>query len=114
MTLFRPVNQAELDLIRDLDWKAFPPRLPGQPIFYPVTNERYANEITEQWNVPAYGTGYVVRFAVDDAFTSRYEIQTVGLDHHTELWILAEDLDGMNANIIGAVELVGTFGETSS
>lgn len=109
MTLFRPVNQAELDLVKDLEWKAFPPRLPGQPIFYPVTNERYANEITRQWNVPAYGTGYVVKFEVDDVFTSRYEVETVGLDHHTELWILAEDLPEMNANIIGAIELVGTF-----
>ena len=46
MTLFRPVNQAELDLIIQNDWKAFPPRLVGQPIFYPVLNEAYAEPVS--------------------------------------------------------------------
>ncbi|MBL7785321.1 MAG: hypothetical protein JNM36_05405 [Chitinophagales bacterium] len=61
--LFRPVNQAELDLIQQSGWKQFPPRLPEQPIFYPVMNEEYAIQISKQWNVPAYGVGYVTRFA---------------------------------------------------
>jgi hypothetical protein len=39
VTLFRPVGQQELDLIRDAQWRAFPPRLVGQPIFYPVLTE---------------------------------------------------------------------------
>jgi len=30
-------------------------------------------------------------------------------DHHTELWILAEDLAEMNAMIIGDIEVVGTY-----
>ncbi|MDJ0699325.1 MAG: hypothetical protein QNJ07_05670 [Woeseiaceae bacterium] len=37
-TLYRPVGPAELDLIRDSGWQEFPPRLPEQPIFYPVLN----------------------------------------------------------------------------
>ena len=109
MILYRPVNQAELDLIKAADWKAFPPRLPGQPIFYPVTNEAYAEKITREWNVPAYGTGYVVHFEVQDDFIRRYEVQTVGLDWFTELWIPAEDLAEMNANIVGAISLLSTF-----
>jgi len=44
-TLFRPVGQAELDLIRASGFTAFPPRLPGQPIFYPVLNEAYARAV---------------------------------------------------------------------
>lgn len=60
--LYRPVNQQELDLIAALGWKAFPPRLPEQPIFYPVLNEEYATQISRDWNVPYYGVGYVVRF----------------------------------------------------
>ena len=43
--LWRPVGQSELDLIRDSGWQAFPPRLEGQPIFYPVLNEGYAIQI---------------------------------------------------------------------
>ena len=43
-TLFRPVGQAELDLIAASGYRLFPPRLPGQPIFYPVLNEAYATK----------------------------------------------------------------------
>ena len=48
--LFRPVGQKEFDLIRESDFTAFPPRLPQQPIFYPVLNEHYATQIAPEWN----------------------------------------------------------------
>lgn len=32
MTLWRPTGPAELDLVRASGWKAWPPRLPEQPI----------------------------------------------------------------------------------
>ena len=74
MILFRPVNQVELDLIIETDWKRFPPRLEGQPIFYPVLNEAYAEQITKEWNVPTYGIGHVLKFEVKDDFIKRYKI----------------------------------------
>jgi len=109
MILFRPVNQAELDLIIAANWQAFPPRLIGQPIFYPVLNEAYANQISKEWNVPTYGVGHVLKFNVKDTFLKNYEVQKVGLDHHLEYWILAEDLAEMNRNIVGKIELINTF-----
>src|SRR5262245_1133067 len=45
VTLYRPVGQKELDLIRESGFQAFPPRLPQQPIFYPVLSEGYALQI---------------------------------------------------------------------
>ena len=109
MKLYRPVNQAELDLIIQLNWKAFPPRLVGQPIFYPVLNEAYAEQITREWNVPSYGIGHVLAFEVNDEFLKNYDAKQVGLDHHLEFWILSEDLEKMNSNIIGKIELLNTF-----
>ncbi len=50
VTLFRPVGQNELNLIKESGYKAFPPRLPEQPIFYPVLNEEYATQIARDWN----------------------------------------------------------------
>jgi hypothetical protein len=41
-TLYRPVGSEELALIRESGFGRFPPRLPEQPIFYPVLNEEYA------------------------------------------------------------------------
>lgn len=104
--LYRPVNQAELDLIAQLDYTAFPPRLPEQPIFYPVTNEAYALQITKEWNVPAYGVGYVTRFAVATAYLQQFNIENVGGQLHDELWIPAEELAVFNKHIMGKIEVI--------
>jgi|HubBroStandDraft_6_1064221.scaffolds.fasta_scaffold43442_5 hypothetical protein len=45
IVLFRPVDEKELALIRESGNRAFPPRLPEQPIFYPVVQEDYAVQI---------------------------------------------------------------------
>jgi|SRR5215469_10862769 len=39
-------------------WRAWPPRLPEQPIFHPVLNRWYATKIALEWNVPHGGVGY--------------------------------------------------------
>ena len=55
ITLYRPVGPQELALIEASGWREFPPRLPEQPIFYPVLNEEDAIQIARDWNVPASG-----------------------------------------------------------
>jgi len=107
--LYRPVNQAELDLIEASGWRSFPPRLPEQPIFYPVLNEEYAIQISRDWNVPYYGVGYVVRFAVDAAYLGQFAVQNVGDRHHDELWVPAEQLAEFNQHIQGLIEVKATF-----
>ncbi|MGJ4947595.1 hypothetical protein [Bradyrhizobium sp. HKCCYLS20291] len=89
--------------------RAFPPRLPEQPIFYPVLSEDYAVKIARDWNVPASGHGYVVRFAIARSFISRYQIQEAGGRDHLEYWIPGEQLAELNAAIVGLIELVRTF-----
>ncbi|MCW3466945.1 ADP-ribosylation/crystallin J1 [Chitinophaga nivalis] len=108
-TLYRPVGPDELVLIEQSGWKRFPPRRPDQPIFYPVMNEAYAIQITTEWNVPAYGSGFVTRFAVASAFLEKYTVENVGSDLHNELWIPAEDLDAFNGHIIGLIEVTQSY-----
>ncbi|HLL21146.1 MAG TPA: hypothetical protein VK427_03395 [Kofleriaceae bacterium] len=108
-TLYRPVGPKELALIAASGYREFPPRLPEQPIFYPVTNEEYARHIAEQWNTKESGAGYVTRFAVREAFIARYPIQTVGARIHTEYWVPAEELAEFNRNIVGLIEVIATF-----
>lgn len=109
--LFRPVGQQELDLIRELDFAAFPPRLPEQPIFYPVLNEEYARQIARDWNAKTNDprVGYVTRFAVRSEFLRGYEVQTVGGSRHQEYWIPAAELQELNKNIIGPIEVVAEY-----
>jgi hypothetical protein len=89
--------------------ETFPPRLPEQPIFYPVLNEEYAAWISRNWNVREYGSDSVTRFAVRSEFARRYPIQRVGAGHAEELWVPAEELAGFNRNIVGRIEVVAEF-----
>lgn len=109
VTLFRPLGQGELDLIRQAGWKQFPPRLPDQPIFYPVLNEEYATQIARDWNTKDGGRGYVSRFQVRKDFLDRYPVQIAGARIHQEYWIPAEDLEEFNRNIVGSIEIISSF-----
>lgn len=109
--LFRPVGAEELRLIAESGYTAFPPRLPGQPIFYPVLKEEYAKQIARDWNAKnsAGGAGYVTRFAVKREYLAQFEVQKVGGAMHLEYWIPAERLGEFNRNIVGKIEVVAEF-----
>jgi hypothetical protein len=109
VTLFRPTGPEELELVKASGFREWPPRLPEQPIFYPVTNEQYAVEIARDWNVKASGSGFVTRFRVRKEFMDRYRIEKVGGTHHTEWWVPAEHLPELNRNIVGLIEVVQEF-----
>ena len=111
VTLFRPVGSKELDLIRRSGFREFPPRLPEQPVFYPVLNEEYAAQIARDWNARHNEDrrGYVTRFRVREEFLSRHEARTVGGSVHREYWIPAEDLPEFNRNIVGLIEVTAEF-----
>lgn len=109
--LFRPVGGEELQLIRESNFTAFPPRLSEQPFYYPVLNEQYAAQIARDWNARHNPdkVGYVTRFAVRTEYLERYPIQTVGSSDHQEYWIPAAELEEFNRNIIGSIEVVAEF-----
>jgi hypothetical protein len=89
--------------------RAFPPRLPEQPIFYPVLSEEYAVKIARDWNVPASGSGYVTRFDVRRNFLDNYSVQRAGGSAHLEYWIPAEEMNAFNEAIVGEIEVVAEF-----
>ncbi len=109
VTLYRPVGPKELESIRAAGWTRFPPRLPGQPIFYPVLNEAYATQIARDWNVRDSGAGFVTRFQVRADYIRQFPIQTVGASIHQEYWIPAERLDEFNRNIVGPIDVIAEF-----
>jgi hypothetical protein len=109
VTLWRPVGPKELELIRQAGMRAFPPRLPDQPIFYPVLSEEYAVKIARDWNVPASGSGYVTRFQVRRSYLENYSVQEAGGSAHLEYWIPAEEMAAFNAAIVGEIEVVAEF-----
>lgn len=109
VTLWRPTGPEELALVEASGWRAWPPRLPDQPIFYPVLNEDYAVRIARDWNVKASGVGYVTRFEIERAYLDLYDVRRAGGETILEYWIPAEDLDEFNQHIVGLIELVREF-----
>ncbi len=110
--LYRPVGAAEMKLIEDSAHRRFPPRLPEQPIFYPVCNERYAREIAERWNVRESGGGRVTRFRVRLDYLDKQTVHVVGAPHHAEYWIPAAELDAFNNAIVGLIDVVAEYPAT--
>ena len=82
-----------MKLIRDTNCYAFPPRLPEQPIFYPVLSEEYAVQIARDWNAkdPNTKVGFVTRLHVNSDYLSQFEVHTVGSVIHKEYWIPAKN-----------------------
>ncbi|MEO8240568.1 MAG: ADP-ribosylation/crystallin J1 [Flavobacterium sp.] len=110
--LYRPVGLKEMELIAETGYNAFPPRLDWQPIFYPVTNQEYAEQIALEWNTVDEFSGFigiVTAFDVKTNFLEKYEVQNVGDQNHNELWIPSEDLADFNANIVAGIEVVNVY-----
>jgi hypothetical protein len=103
VALWRPTGQKELDLVAASGWREWPPRLPEQPIFYPVLNRWYATKIAREWNVPRGGVGYVTRFGVRKDFLDRFPVQQAGGRDVLEYWIPAEELGELNENLTGPI-----------
>jgi hypothetical protein len=111
-TLYRPVGQKELELIRASGFRSFPPRLASQPFFYPVLNQEYAVQIARDWNTKDVASGYegyVLRFDVRTDFLSLYKVQVVGNSRHREYWIPAGDMEELNRNIEGTIQVIREF-----
>jgi hypothetical protein len=112
MILYRPVGIGELRLIAQSGFRRFPPRLPDQPIFYPVLTVEYAKRIARDWNTVDAQSGYagfVTRFEIDDTTARHYPVQLAGGRSHEELWVPADELSEFNAHIVGMITVVVAF-----
>ncbi len=110
MILYRPVGVKELELIAQAGFQAFPPRLPEQPIFYPVLNFEYAAQIAREWNSTGpQGAGFVTQFEVEQSYAERFEVHVVGNRVHQELWVPAEELEELNRHIAGLITVEAAF-----
>ncbi len=110
MQLYRPVGLTELQLIYERGMRAFPPRLPEQPIFYPVLNFTYAAQIAREWNTKSHTfAGYVTTFVVDEPYVAQFERHVVGGRLHEELWVPAEQLAEFNQHILGPISVSAAY-----
>ncbi len=94
----------------DAQMREFPPRLPEQPIFYPVTNRAYAEQIAQNWNTREDDrAGYVTEFEIPDDYAAQFDRHLVGGRGHEELWVPAERLPEFNAQICAPIRVVAAY-----
>jgi hypothetical protein len=110
MILWRPVGLTEMGLVFDSGMRRFPPRLPEQPIFYPVLARSYAADIAGGWNVrDVPHAGYVLKFDLADEYAAGFDVQVVGASVHQELWIPASEVSEVNRQIVGNITVDEAF-----
>ncbi|HLO31112.1 MAG TPA: hypothetical protein VK249_18330, partial [Anaerolineales bacterium] len=96
-----------MELIYDSGMKAFPARLPQQPIFYPVLQLEYARQTASGWNAKSgQSAGYVTQFKVEDEYISQFEKHTVGSSEYEEFWIPADEVEKFNQHILGHIKVI--------
>lgn len=112
ITLYRPVGKTELLLIEKSGFKAFPPRLDWQPIFYPVLNQDYAEKIALDWNTRdsfSGNAGFVMEFVVDRVYINQFPVKNVGARTHNEIWVPSQEMDVFNSKIKNEIRIVNAF-----
>jgi len=109
ITLYRPTGPEELELVKQSGNLRWPPRLPEQPIFYPVTTEVYAARIAKEWNVKDSGCGFVTKFDIDASYLSQFNIEDAGGKAHQEYWIPADQLEEFNDHIVGEIKVITSY-----
>lgn len=111
---FQTCRESELKLVKDSGYKKFPPRLPEQPISYPVVNRDYAVQIAQNWNTKDGEKGYATMFKISSDYISKFEIHRVGSEIHDEYRIDAGELENFNSNIIGDIKIIESFRGSSN
>lgn len=116
--LYRPVGLHELALIWDSGMREFPPRLPQQPIFYPVANLEYATQIARDWNTKDNSfAGYVTKFAVADSFHVlwvRLRMSSIGFQPNTLRCSMLQSKEPSALNPLSSVRVLRGSFQTAS
>lgn len=92
--------------------RRWPPRLQHQPIFYPVLNRAYAQQIARDWNTKDDVSGFVgivTEFDIDTDYAAQFAREVVGAKEHEELWVPAEQLETFNDHIVGEIRVVDVY-----
>lgn len=114
MILYRPVGLPELVLVYKTGLRKFPPRLPEQPIFYPVLSLSYAKKIARDWNTKGHlFAGYVTELDLNEVYAKSLKVHQVGASQHRELWIAAEALEEFNHQIEGQIRVIAAYFATT-
>lgn len=110
--LYRLISSGEMELIRSVNYVAFPPRLFWRQTFHPVSDEGYATQMARTWNFCDGKPVYLIRFQVRTDFLQPYEAEIDGTQGCREYRIPSDglqELEELKKNMVGKIEELSEF-----
>ena len=114
ITLYSAVNPEQLFGIQKNNWQCCPEYLFAQLKLRPLSNQRTAEDIAQQWHVQKSGAGFVIAFRVDVAFLHTQTSSELMGEQNYEFHISASAIKSLNKNIIGSISMIKAFYSTLS
>lgn len=111
MELYRPLSEEEYRAVEQLQFKGFPPREQGQPLFTALLSQEGATLIARRMRFEKQPRNmvYVVSFMVEDSYIRQYPVQHADQRDSRALWVPAEEVDCLNQHLVGDIRLVAKF-----
>lgn len=107
--LYYTVSPAQLAALIRTDWQTLAAEPGGGHFLYLKREQRYAEMIARQWEVPVHGAGYVLRLILPEAVMAQYDLETVAYEEHLEYRVPVCELPAINRALVGAIALVSAF-----
>ena len=109
IALYQAMSPQQLAALIRADWRRIEPDQGGERFFYLKINQRYAEMIARQWEVPLHGAGYVVRLILPEPVMKYFDLETVAYEEHLEYRVPTCELDRINHHLVGEVSIVSAF-----
>jgi hypothetical protein len=109
LALFVALCPQQLAALIRADWRRIEPGRGGEHFIYLKLNQRYAEMMARQWELPLHGSGYVARIVLPQNVLSHYDLETVAYDEHLEYRVPVCELEHINAALVGEVQVVAAF-----
>lgn len=112
LILYSAVNPEQLFGIQKNNWQSYPEHLFELLKLRPLSNQRTAEDIAQQWHVQKSGAGFVISFRVDVTFLHTLPVSELMGEQDYEFHIPASAIKPLNKNIIGSISIIKAFYST--
>jgi hypothetical protein len=109
IALYQAICPGRLQDLVTSGWREIQPGAEGNHFCYLKLNQRYAEMIARQWEVPTHGRGYVVRIVLPKYCLQPYLLDTVAYEEHLEYRVPVEDLSRLSSYRVGDIVMVSAF-----
>ncbi|MEH6592615.1 MAG: hypothetical protein V7746_20280 [Halioglobus sp.] len=109
VALYQALCPEQLENLVKSDWQEIQPGAVDNHFCYLKLNQRYAEMMARQWEVPMHGRGYVVRIVLPQYCLQSLVLETVAYEEHLEYRLPVDDLSALSHYRVGDIVLVSAF-----